>query len=186
MVHGQVRLDGAKLRNFRLSQGLTLDRLAALTGGVVPARQLGEYEAGRRNCDPLRIAVLSLALDIRPEDLSSVDCQQAGLADLRHWAGLTADEASDRLGMSRWSLRRAERTGRLPASMPQAEFITTASALYGRPKRTVEHALRNVENINTSDHVSDLGLCSVGWRYRVIIIRYGTGFASVNRGLFRG
>lgn len=74
-IHGQLcqrphplnhLLDGPKLRKTRLEQGLPLNQLAALTGRVIPARQLGEYEAGSRSCDPPRMMLPSMALGVRP------------------------------------------------------------------------------------------------------------------------
>ncbi|MEU6745338.1 helix-turn-helix domain-containing protein [Spirillospora sp. NPDC046719] len=158
MSHGHVSLDGGKLRRLRVSRGLSVDALAALTGGRVPARQVHEYEAGRRRCDPPRFAVLCRALGVSGPQLSAVTAEQARLVDLRHWAGLTADRAAVILGMSQWSLLRAERTGRLPQHLTRAAFLAAAAAAYSCSPAMAEAALNRSKNIpvKTSDHACDL------------------------------
>ncbi|TMQ99267.1 helix-turn-helix domain-containing protein [Actinomadura soli] len=130
LSHGHVCLDGGKLRRWRIVRGLSVDALAALTGGRVPARQLYEYEAGRRRCDPARFAALCRVLGVTGPQLSAVPLELAGLAEWRHWAGLTADQAAERLGMSSWSLLRVERTGRLPRQVTREGFLAAAAGLY--------------------------------------------------------
>ncbi|MFB4319954.1 helix-turn-helix domain-containing protein [Actinomadura sp. 21ATH] len=146
MAHGRVRLEGGRLRWLRLERGLTLDQLAALTAGRIPARQLLEYEAGRRRCDPARFAQLCRALGVAPSALAAVGVEEAELADLRHWAGLTADEAAERLGLSQWSLLRAERSGRLPRAVARAVFVRSVARVYRQPQRVIAAALRRAES----------------------------------------
>ncbi|TMR40880.1 helix-turn-helix domain-containing protein [Actinomadura geliboluensis] len=150
MAHGRVRLDAGKLRRLRLRRGLTVDGLAALTGGRVPARQLWEYEAGRRRCDPARYAQLCRALGVAPPELSEVGIAEAALSDLRHWAGLTADQAAGLLGVSSWSLLRAEREGRLPQGVGRGAFVVAAARAYMCSTRLVEVALRRAESRTTT------------------------------------
>ncbi|QKW36307.1 helix-turn-helix domain-containing protein [Actinomadura sp. NAK00032] len=145
-----MRLDAGKLRRLRLSRGLTVDGLAALTGGRVPARQLLEYEAGRRRCDPARYAQLCRALGVAPPELSEVGIAEAALSDLRHWAGLTADRAAELLGLSSWSLLRVEREGRLPRGVGRVAFVVAAARVYGYPARTLKEALRRAESRTTA------------------------------------
>jgi transcriptional regulator with XRE-family HTH domain len=144
--HGHVRLDGSKLRRVRLGRGLTMDQLAARTGGVVAARQVLEYERGRRRCDPGRLMVLCVALSVPAVSLSEVDADEAGLRDLRHWAGLTAHQAAAALGVSVWALLRAEAEGRLPRRVDRGRFVAAAGELYGQSVKIVESALCRFTN----------------------------------------
>jgi transcriptional regulator with XRE-family HTH domain len=143
--HGHVRLDGAKLRRVRRERGLTMDRLAAASGGIISARELLEYETGRRRCDPARFVVLRAALAVTPASLAVTEPDEAELADLRHWAGLTAEGAARHFGFSRWSLLRAEAIGRLPQGTHRRAFISTACSAYVQPYQIIDAALVRAE-----------------------------------------
>lgn len=77
------------------------DALAATVGGAVTRQQLIDYEAGARRPDPPRLVALAEALQVPPEYLAGIKPYRADLADLRHWAGLTAELAAAHLGFSR-------------------------------------------------------------------------------------
>lgn len=144
-MHGLPRLDGAALQDVRRARGLSLDALAAAVGGGATRHQLIAYESGACRPDPARLAALAAALEVPPERLAGIAPCWATLADLRHWAGLTAEQAAPAFGFSRWSLLRCERTGRLPMLHSRDAFIAAAAVAYGRPYGIVLGALRRAE-----------------------------------------
>lgn len=144
-MHGLPRLDGAALQRARRARGLSLDALAAAVGAGATRQQLIAYETGACRPDPARLAALAAALAVPPERLAGIAPCWATLADLRHWAGLTAEQAAPAFGFSRWSLLRCERTGRLPLLYSREAFLAAAADAYGRPYGIVLGALRRTE-----------------------------------------
>lgn len=139
-MRGTVWFDGRALRAARMRLGWSLDELANRlreAGWNGAARQtLIGYEAGSSVPDPARLRVLSAVLGTTPSVLSGVDAARVRLADLRHWAGLTAQEAGTAFGFSRWSLLQVERLGQLPRGWAEAQadgdgFVARAARLYG-------------------------------------------------------
>ncbi|MFJ7246341.1 helix-turn-helix domain-containing protein [Kitasatospora sp. NPDC098652] len=143
MSRGSVRIDGELLRRARLGRQWSLDHLAQEAGPPVTRQQLAAYERGSRHPDPVSLARITRALQVEPAQVAGPGV--VTLADLRHWAGLTAEEAAPAFGMSRWSLLRAEATGRLPAQCTREEFVQAAARIYGRSDRLVGAALRWAE-----------------------------------------
>ncbi|MES9602400.1 hypothetical protein [Actinomadura sp. NPDC000929] len=92
---------------------------------------------------------MAVRLQVPPEHLAEVAPHQATLADLRHWAGLTAQDAAAHFWFSRWSLLRIEKTGQIPAlgqpNDPRQVFIATAADLYARPCAAILAALARTE-----------------------------------------
>ncbi|MBO2462666.1 helix-turn-helix domain-containing protein [Actinomadura violacea] len=129
----------------RLARGASLDALAATVGGAVTRQQLIDDESGARRPDPPRLVALAEAPQVPPEYLACIKPYRADLADLRHWAGLTAELAAPHFGFSRWSLLRAEKIGRLPMFHSPDDFVAMAAAIYARPNGIVLGALRRAQ-----------------------------------------
>ncbi|MEU6036113.1 helix-turn-helix transcriptional regulator [Actinomadura sp. NPDC047616] len=139
-------MDGQALRRARLACGLSLDALAEALGSGATRHQLIACVAGRCRPDPPRLVALAKALDVPPEQLAGVKPYWANLADLRHWAALTAEAAAPSFGFSRWSLLRAEKTGQLPLFWGTRDaFVRIAAHCYARPHGIVLGALRRTE-----------------------------------------
>lgn len=56
---------GKRLRQFRVARGLTLDALAAATGGIVTKQAISKYEQDRAQPSPLVLNRLAMALGVK-------------------------------------------------------------------------------------------------------------------------
>lgn len=79
-------------------------------------QQVREYEHGRRSPDPASFVRMVRALGVEPAQIAGPEVVR--LADLRHWAGLTGEQAAGAFGFSRWPLLRAERRDGVGAGPP--------------------------------------------------------------------
>ncbi|WP_211472780.1 helix-turn-helix domain-containing protein [Actinocrinis puniceicyclus] len=153
VARGMVWFDGSALRAARLragnEAGWSLDELvrrlrAAGWAGATRQTLIG-YENGTSVPEPARLRVLAMALGTTPAALSGVAGERARLADLRHWAGLTANQAAGSFGFSRWSLLRVERLGQLPRGWAESHegedgFVQRAALAYGTTPQVVDAA----------------------------------------------
>lgn len=156
MARGTVWFDGAALRRARTQadagRGLSLDeaaRMLAAAGWSGISRQtLIGYESGISVPEPARLVALAKVFGTTAPALSALPADRARLADLRHWAGLTADQAAAAFDFSRWSLLRLERTGVLPLAWERTHtrqgFIDRAARIYAVSPADVDGAWQRV------------------------------------------
>lgn len=156
MARGTVWFDGAALRQARAhadgGRGLSLDeaarKLAAAGRSGISRQTLIGYESGISVPEPARLVALAKVFDTTAAALSALPTDRARLADLRHWAGLTADQAAAAFELSRWSLLRLERAGVLPLAWEQTHaregFIDLAARIYAVSPAAVDSAWQRV------------------------------------------
>lgn len=108
MPRGTRNFDPSALRRIRQARGLTQQQLAeaigvARTYVVYWERSHVDPNSGRaRGVQPEPDTLVALAelLGVKPHELTTVDPQQATLADLRTWAGLTQRQLAARVGVA--------------------------------------------------------------------------------------
>ena len=107
MPLGQLRgFDPAAAAAFRVKLGLSPAQLAILTG--VSTESIWSWEAGRYSPAAPAAKRLADALRVGVAHLTTIAPGEATLTDLRHWQGLTAEEAAMAAGLNKRQVNRLE------------------------------------------------------------------------------
>lgn len=142
-VPGQEAVITAGVRGFdphalvraRKARGLSQEALGEAVGrartNIIPWEKVAGDTPSPRN-----LVLIAEVLDVQPWELTNVNPEEAGLADLRSWAGLTQRELADAAQIARSSYSLLERGG-LPLHVEVAERIAAA---LGRTVEEVERA----------------------------------------------
>lgn len=127
--------DPEALVRARKARGLSQEALGEAVGrartNIIPWEKVAGDTPSPRN-----LVLLAEVLDVHPWELTNVNPEEAELADLRTWAGLTQRELADAAQIARSSYSLLERGG-LPLHAEVAERI---AAELGRTVEEVERA----------------------------------------------
>ncbi len=132
MARGTRNFDPAALRRLRQARGLTQEQLAKALGVsrtyvIYWERPRVDPNTGRlvaTQPEPATLVALADLLEVEPHELTTVDPQQATLADLRTWAGLTQRQLAERVGAAGPTIASIEQ-GRRRLRPELAERIAT-------------------------------------------------------------
>ncbi|WP_460869633.1 helix-turn-helix transcriptional regulator [Rhodococcus aerolatus] len=91
---------------FRSKLGLTPAQLAILSG--VSTESIWSWEAGRYSPAAPAAKRLADALRVGVSHLTTISPSEATLTDLRHWQGMTADDAAAAAGLNKRQIGRLE------------------------------------------------------------------------------
>lgn len=91
---------------FRSKLGLTPAQLAILSG--VSTESIWSWEAGRYSPAAPAAKRLANALRVGVSHLTTIAPSEATLTDLRHWQGMTADDAAAAAGLNKRQIGRLE------------------------------------------------------------------------------
>lgn len=144
MSRGSTRFDAGILRHLRASRKvgghlLSAAELGRLVG-TSKARILA-YEAGTSVPESRRVLQLAQVFQVHPRELyQPARGRYDQIQDMRSYAGLTAAELAERLGVSRTTYRNIERKALLPVRDDGTLPLKLADAL-GIPLRMVHRAL---------------------------------------------
>lgn len=125
---------GDHLRTLREERGWTQEGLAVRVG-VYPT-MIGKWERGDMVPAADRLSRLCALLGARPQEFTSVPVTQAGITDLRLWAGLTRAMAAAQSGIPTDRLRRIEHLAVPPTGAELAALART----YAVTPDAVRHA----------------------------------------------
>jgi transcriptional regulator with XRE-family HTH domain len=105
----------------------TQEHVARLLG-VERTNYIG-WERGQWSPTPATLARIAELLEVTPAELTSLEEDQATLADLRQWGGWTQQDVAEQLGMSRSWYAALERGDRSVSD----RYIESLARLLGRP-----------------------------------------------------
>lgn len=134
MTEGVRSFDPQALIRLRKARGLSHDALGARVARARP--NMIAWEKGAAKPSPGKLVGLAQALEVEPWELTTVGPDNAELADLRSWAGLTQQELADKAGIMRSTYSLLERGG-LPLRSDVAERIAKA---LGRDRDEVQRS----------------------------------------------
>ena len=143
--------DPEALVRARKARGLSQEALGEAVGrartNVIPWEKVAGDTPSPRN-----LVLLAQVLAVNPWELTNVSPEEAELADLRTWAGLTQRELADAAQIARSSYSLLERGG-LPLHAEVAERI---AAELGRTVAEVEHAyMRSKAGTSSSQRLKE-------------------------------
>ncbi len=95
---------GQRLRQLRLARGLSLESLAAKTGGIVTKQALSKYEKGKAQPNPLVLNKVAAALGVKAAYLCTEPSVRIEFVAYRKGSGLLRREQANVESLVRQSL----------------------------------------------------------------------------------